>query len=115
QYIGTSDMLLVSKLQSGSIAPDGTARGRYEARQPTIRRMRARFILPSSRRRHLNDFRKLSTALGISGATQAIGSVANFLLGIYLVQKLSPAEFGVYGIGFATCLFFSGLGNSLFL
>lgn len=54
-------------------------------------------------------------ALSVSVLNQAVSSATNFALGIYLVRMLSPAEFGLYGIGFAISLFYAGIGNALFL
>ncbi|MDH3274510.1 MAG: hypothetical protein OEM99_08220 [Gammaproteobacteria bacterium] len=51
----------------------------------------------------------------ISVLNQAVSSGTHFLLGLYLVRALTPAEFGLYGIGFAICLFYAGIGNALFL
>jgi len=62
---------------------------------------------------------RVSTTVGraifISALNQAISSGCNFLLGFYLVRVLTPSEFGMYGIGFAVTLFYSGVGNALFL
>ncbi len=57
----------------------------------------------------------LGKALSLSVLNQAVSSGTNFALGIYLVRVLPPVEFGLYGIGFAICLFYSGIGNALFL
>lgn len=57
----------------------------------------------------------LGKAVSISVLNQVVSSGSNFALGIYLVRALSPEEFGLYGIGFAICLFFVGIGNALFL
>lgn len=54
-------------------------------------------------------------ALSLSILNQVVSSGTNFALGVYLVRVLSPAEFGLYGIGFAICLFYSGIGNALLL
>jgi len=51
----------------------------------------------------------------ISVLNQLVSSGTHFFLGLYLVRTLTPAEFGLYGIGFAVCLFYSGIGNALFL
>ncbi len=57
----------------------------------------------------------LAKAFSISLLNQAVSSGTNFALGLFLVRALTPTEFGVYGIGFAICLFYSGIGNALFL
>lgn len=53
--------------------------------------------------------------LSVSVLNQVVSSGTNFALGIYLVRILTPAEFGLYGIGFAISLFYAGIGNALFL
>ena len=50
-----------------------------------------------------------------SGINQVLSSGTNFLLNLYLVNELSPGNFGTYGIGFAIILFLGGIGNALFL
>lgn len=57
----------------------------------------------------------LGKALSISVLNQVVSSGTNFALGIYFVRMLPPAEFGLYGIGFAISLFYAGIGNALFL
>ena len=57
----------------------------------------------------------LGKALTVSVLNQSVSSGTNFILGLYLVRMLSPVEFGLYGIGFAISLFYSGIGNALFL
>jgi len=57
----------------------------------------------------------LGKALSVSVLNQVVSSGTNFVLGIYLVRILSPAEFGLYGIGFAISLFYFGIGHFLFL
>jgi len=57
----------------------------------------------------------LGKAISVSVLNQIVSSGTNFALGIYLVRVLPPEEFGLYGIGFAICLFFVGIGNALFL
>ncbi|NLT22788.1 MAG: hypothetical protein GXX82_07050 [Syntrophorhabdus sp.] len=59
--------------------------------------------------------RVLGRALVVSGLNQVVSSGTNFVLGICLVRLLSPAEFGLYGIGFAISLFYAGIGSALFL
>lgn len=63
----------------------------------------------------LDQTKAISQALSISAINQVVSSGANFALGIYLVRVLTPADFGLYGIGFAISLFYSGVGNALFL
>lgn len=62
-----------------------------------------------------NRTKSLGKALSISVLNQIVSSATNFGLGIYLVRVLPPAEYGLYGIGFAISLFFAGIGNALFL
>ena len=57
----------------------------------------------------------IGKAVSVSVFNQAVSSATNFALGIYLVRMLSPEEFGLYGIGFAISLLYSGMGNALFL
>lgn len=57
----------------------------------------------------------VAKALSVSVLNQVIGSGTSFVLGLYLVRILVPAEFGLYGIGFAIVLLYSGVGNALFL
>jgi len=57
----------------------------------------------------------LGKAVSVSVMNQVISSGTNFALGIYLVRMLAPADFGLYGIGFAISLFYAGIGNALFL
>jgi O-antigen/teichoic acid export membrane protein len=57
----------------------------------------------------------LGKAFSTSVVNQAISSCTNFALGLYLVRCLTPVEFGLYGIGFAISLFYSVIGNALFL
>ena len=67
----------------------------------------------------LNVARKItafrSKALSISILNQIVTSGTNFFLGLYLIRTLSPNDFGLYGIGFAVVLLYSGIGNALFL
>ena len=57
----------------------------------------------------------LSKSLSISVINQAVSSATNFLFALYLVRVLSPRDFGIYGIGMSICLFYTGVGNALFL
>lgn len=57
----------------------------------------------------------IGKVLSISVLNQVVSSGTNFALGIYLVRMLPPAEFGLYGIGFAISLLYAGFGNALFL
>ncbi len=59
--------------------------------------------------------RALGRTLSVSVLNQMVSSGTNFVLGVYLVRMLSPADFGLYGIGFAISLFYGGVGNALFL
>lgn len=54
-------------------------------------------------------------ALSISLLNQVVSSGTNFALGLYLVRVLTPTDFGLYGIGFAITLLYSGVGNAMFL
>lgn len=63
----------------------------------------------------LPEKKALGKAISVSVLNQIVSSGTNFALGIYLVRVLPPEEFGLYGIGFAICLFFVGIGNALFL
>jgi len=60
-------------------------------------------------------FRAIGKKLSISILNQGVNSITNFAIGIYLVQNLTAEDFGLYGIGFAVMLFYSGIGNALFL
>jgi O-antigen/teichoic acid export membrane protein len=59
--------------------------------------------------------KRLGKALSVSVLNQGVSSATNFGVGLYLVRVLSPEEFGLWGIGFAICLFFGGVGNAMFL
>lgn len=59
--------------------------------------------------------RALGRTLSVSVLNQMVSSGTNFVLGVYLVRMLPPADFGLYGIGFAVSLFYGGIGNALFL
>jgi O-antigen/teichoic acid export membrane protein len=62
-----------------------------------------------------HHYSRLAKALLLSVGNQVISSGSNFALGLYLVRTLSSVEFGLYGIAFAISLFYTGIGNSLFL
>jgi O-antigen/teichoic acid export membrane protein len=66
----------------------------------------------TSRKTRIVSFSK---ALSVSVLNQGVSSGTNFVLGLYLVRVLTPAEFGLYGIGFAISLFYASTGNALFL
>jgi O-antigen/teichoic acid export membrane protein len=57
----------------------------------------------------------ITKSISISILNQVMSSGSTFALGFYLVRILSASEFGLYGIGFAIVLFYSGVGNALFL
>lgn len=57
----------------------------------------------------------LGKAVSLSALNQVISSGTNLLLSIYLAKALTPAEFGLYGIGFSAALLLSGMGNALIL
>ena len=63
----------------------------------------------------LFKFLPVGKALLVSAFNQAVSSCTNFAMGLYLVRVLTPAEFGIYGIGIAVSLFFAGICNALFL
>ena len=65
--------------------------------------------------KYTHNIEIISKAISISVINQIVSSGTNFLLGLYLVRVLSPKDFGLYGIGFALCLFYAGIGNALFL
>lgn len=58
---------------------------------------------------------RMSKALSVSLVTQVVGSITNFLLTLSFVRLMDADSFGIYGIGFAIVLLFSGAGNALFL
>ncbi len=62
-----------------------------------------------------NRVKRIAKALSTSTLNQVVSSGTNFAMGLYLVRALGPAEFGIYGIGIAISLFYSGIGNALFL
>lgn len=64
---------------------------------------------------HNPKLKGLAKTFSISFLNQIVGSGSNFLLGLYLVRVLMPEDFGLYGIGFAIVLLFTGFGNALFL
>lgn len=51
-------------------------------------------------------------AVSFSVLNQAVTSLTNLGVGVYLARALEPHEFGLYGIGFALILFFCALGNA---
>lgn len=61
------------------------------------------------------NVKTVGRALSVSVLNQVVSSGTNFLFGLYLVRILAPAEFGLYGIGFAISLLYVGVGNALFL
>ena len=63
-------------------------------------------------RENIENITKIAS---VSVANQIVSSGANLLLNIYLVRALTLNEFGIFGIGFSSILFFSGIGNALFL
>lgn len=66
-------------------------------------------------RQSLLSRKRLWGALSLSVINQILTSGTNFVLGIYLLRTLSPEQFGLYGIGFASILFFFGIGHFAFL
>jgi O-antigen/teichoic acid export membrane protein len=59
--------------------------------------------------------RSLLKPVSVSVLNQIVSSGANFVLGIYLANRMAPYDFGLYGIGYAISLFYAGIGNALFL
>jgi O-antigen/teichoic acid export membrane protein len=57
----------------------------------------------------------LAKSLGISVLNQGLSSATNLVLGLFLLRVLEPIEYGLFGIGFAVVLFYSGTGNALLL
>ncbi|HBY86812.1 MAG TPA: hypothetical protein DEO86_13170 [Colwellia sp.] len=64
---------------------------------------------------HNPKLKGFAKTFSVSFLNQIVGSGSNFLLGLYLVRVLMPEDFGLYGIGFAIVLLFTGFGNALFL
>lgn len=60
----------------------------------------------------LNRVYRMRKAVFTSALNQIVSSGTNYLLNIFLVRTLSPEEFGIYGIGFATSFFLIGIGNA---
>ncbi len=65
-----------------------------------------------SRKGSAGSFWKASS---VSAINQGVSSGTNFFLSLVLVRVLTPAEFGLYGIGIAASIFACGFGDSLFL
>lgn len=65
--------------------------------------------------KRIKHLKSIGKSLSLSLTNQVISSATNFLLGIYLVRVLSPKDYGLYSIGFTACLFYTGIGNALFL
>lgn len=63
----------------------------------------------------MKEIKGVGKVLSVSLLNQVISSGTNFAIGLYLVRALTPSEFGLYGIGFAIALLYSGVGNALFL
>lgn len=53
--------------------------------------------------------RKNVGGLALSGANQAVSSLTNFAVLLYLIRVMHKDEFGLYGLGFAGILFLAGL------
>lgn len=52
------------------------------------------------------------TSISLSTLNQIVSSGTNFAIGIFLARTLSTIDFGVYGICFAACLLWIGIGNA---
>jgi O-antigen/teichoic acid export membrane protein len=57
----------------------------------------------------------MKKALIIAATNQAISSGTTFGLTLLLINQINKNEFGIYALTFASILFFTGLGNALFL
>jgi O-antigen/teichoic acid export membrane protein len=57
--------------------------------------------------------RRLARSFGWGIADQALSSVTNFGLGIAVARVSTPAEFGAFGIAFATCTIATGASRAL--
>ncbi|SFU91675.1 hypothetical protein [Pseudoduganella namucuonensis] len=57
----------------------------------------------------------LRLPLLVSLGNQALSSGGNFVLGIYLARAMPLADFGLYGMCYAACLLYVGIGNALIL
>lgn len=62
----------------------------------------------------LISFRSHGGAFVISGASQAISSLTNFGVLLYLIRALSKEQFGLYGLSFAILLALAGLLSALY-
>lgn len=60
------------------------------------------------------SFRRHSGAFALSGASQAISSLTNFGVLLYLIRALEKEQFGLYGLGFAILLALAGLLSALY-
>ena len=102
--------------QLNSAPPKATIRGWIRSKitgdYPSIIRIKWFITGLKARRDHI---KAIGRALSVSVLNQVVSSGTNFGLGLYLVRTLTPAEFGLYGIGFAITLFYAGIGNALFL
>jgi len=54
-------------------------------------------------------------ALALSGASQIVNSLTNFVIVLYLVRVMDKSEFGFYSLGFALVLAIAGLISSLII
>ncbi|MBC7488661.1 MAG: hypothetical protein H7240_00125 [Glaciimonas sp.] len=65
----------------------------------------------------LAEYKKIlkfsAKAISIGFINQLVSSGGNFALGIFLLKVLSSKEFGLYGIGFAVSLLYSGVVSAL--
>lgn len=59
--------------------------------------------------------RGLIQSISLGMVTQGLSSAANFGIAVYLVRKLDPAGFGLWGLGFSIILLALGLANGLLL
>ena len=63
----------------------------------------------------LDLWRKWGLKAGLSITEQGILSGGSFILNIFLIRWLAPAEYGVFAIAFSVFLFLSGFHNALIL
>ena len=51
------------------------------------------------------SFRRIAKRAGWGVADQALSSLTNFAVGVFVARELGPAEFGAFSLAFATYLF----------
>jgi|GEM_PF-864456 len=57
----------------------------------------------------LSRLRQHGASLAISGASQAISSLSNFCITLYLMRVMEKEQFGLYGLGFGIVLMLAGI------